>query len=153
MRGTTPAVLIVTRRLEIPNARSSMNTSAASIAASKLSSGSPMPMKTMLVIPGASAPGSRAARHACPTISARVRLPSKPCLPVAQKLQSRAQPTWDEMHSVLRLGAAPESGRTSGISTVSTALPCPVSRQPFDDAVPCPMRLAQFGRSDLGNLA
>ena len=125
MRGTTPAVLIVTRRLEMPNAKSSISTCAASVAASKLSSGSPMPMNTTLVMPRRSPRSASqfAARQTWPTISALLKLPAKPCLPVAQKLQSRAQPTWEEMHSVLRV-ASPASLRRSGMSTVST---CPAA--------------------------
>src|ERR1700712_1654264 len=53
--------------------------------------------------------------HTWPMTSAAVRLLLKPCLPVEQKLQSRAQPAWDETHRVPRL---PE-----GMYTVSTQLP------------------------------
>ena len=51
-------------------------------------------------------------------ISAVVKLPLKPCLPVAQKLQSSMQPTCEDTHSVLR--------PRSGISTLSTQSPPPV---------------------------
>ena len=133
MRGTTPAVLIVTRRFDIPNARSSMSTPAASVTASKFNSGSPIPMNTTLVMLRSSlparirpSPAAISARHTWPTISARLRLPLKPRLPVAQKLQSRAQPTWDEMHRVLRRDE-PSSPFASGMSTASTAWPEPTS--------------------------
>ena len=95
---------------------------------SKFSSGSPMPIITTLVIwrspfgPG-SMPlvrrSSNSAIHSWPMISDTVRLRLKPCLPVEQKRQLTAQPAWVEMHSVPRF--------SSGMNTVSTALPLPTS--------------------------
>ncbi len=52
-------------------------------------------------------------------ISAVLRLRLKPCLPVEQNLQSRAQPACDDTHNVPRL--------VSGMNTVSTALRLPTS--------------------------
>ena len=54
MPGTTPAVLTVTRRFEIPNAKSSVRIAAARTALSKFSSGSPIPIITTLVTPRSS---------------------------------------------------------------------------------------------------
>ena len=53
------------------------------------------------------------------TISAVVRLRLKPWWPVEQKRQPTAQPACDETHSVPR--------SSSGMNTVSTALPAPTS--------------------------
>ncbi len=75
-----------------------------------------MPMKTTLLTGqrlSSPSPSSRLANNTWPIISAAVRLRLKPCCAVAQKAQSRAQPAWEEMHSVAR--------RLSGINTVSTA--------------------------------
>ena len=47
----------------------------------------------------------------------------RPILPVKQNWQFMAQPTWDEMHRVVR-GRRPWL-RTTGISTVSTSKPAP----------------------------
>ncbi len=77
-----------------------------------------MPMNTTLVTGGLSSgsqPSCWLASHTWPTMSAADRLRLKPCLPVAQKAQSIAQPTWLEMHSVRRAG--------SGMNTVSMAWP------------------------------
>ena len=122
-----------------------MKTSAASITGSKLSSGSPMPMKTILVMPRVSPRRARyrATRQAWPTISARLRLPPKPCLPVAQKLQSKAQPAWEEMHSVRR--DASSASADSGISTVSTTWPLPTAACHFTTASPASWLLASMG--------
>ena len=82
-----------------------------------LSSGSPMPMKTTLVILRlrlGSASSALVATHIWEMISQFSRLRLKPCLPVAQKLQSSAQPTCEEMHRVPR--------SFSGMKTVSTKL-------------------------------
>ena len=54
-----------------------------------------------------------------PMISPVVRLREKPCLPVEQKRQLTAQPACDDTHSVPRV--------SSGMNTVSTALPLPTS--------------------------
>ena len=71
----------------------------------KFASGSPMPISTTLLmmrLSPALKPSSRCASSTCPTISAVVRLLLKPCCAVEQKLQSIAQPTCEEMHSVER---------------------------------------------------
>ena len=54
-----------------------------------------------------------------PIISPVVRLRLNPCLPVEQKRQLTAQPACVDTHSVPR--------PSSGMNTVSTALPCPTS--------------------------
>ncbi|MNN81324.1 hypothetical protein D3C81_1981390 [compost metagenome] len=63
---------------------------------SKFSSGSPMPIITTLVmarsILAGTVPNDLLAIHTWPITSAAVRLLLNPCLPVEQKLQSRAQP-------------------------------------------------------------
>lgn len=117
--GTTPEVLTVTRRLEMPYARSSIIRFMASTTLSKFSNGSPIPIITTLVI-GRSGPGSNGmnalrATQTCPMISAAVRLRLNPRLPVEQNVQSRLQPICDDTHSVPR--------SPSGMSTVSTLLP------------------------------
>jgi len=120
-----------------------------------------MPIMTTLVIwrspfgPG-SMPlvrrSSNSAIHSWPMISATVRLRLKPCLPVEQKRQLTAQPACVEMHSVPRV--------SSGMNTVSTALPLPTStshlRVPSLDVWSLMMagavtvaRVFSFSRSDL----
>ncbi len=116
--GTTPEVLSVSRRLDNPNARSSCIRSVALTTFLKLYNGSPIPIRTTLVIarrPARPPPSSKCASQTCAIISAAVRLRLKPCRAVAQNEQSRIQPTWDETHSVPR--------SASGIKTVSTQLP------------------------------
>ena len=81
-------------------------------AASKLASGSPMPIMTTLV---GAAPSWRAACQTWPMISATLRLRLKPWRAVAQKAHSSAQPTWEDTQMVLRL--------PSGMNTVSTRCP------------------------------
>ena len=86
--------------------------------ASKLASGSPMPISTMLLTgwtsrsarcPSAWAlldrrlPGSRAPEWSTwATISPADRLRARPPWPVAQKVQPMPQPTWVEMQAVRR---------------------------------------------------
>src|SRR5690554_7699242 len=86
---------------------------------SKLSSGSPMPIITTLVMArstrAGTVPKDLLAIHTWPMISAAVRSLLKPCLPVEQKLQSSAHPAWDDTHSVPR--------PFCGMYTVSTQLP------------------------------
>lgn len=70
--------------------------------------------------PGARPSDARSANSAirsCPTISPVDRLREKPCLPVEQKRQLTAHPACDDTHSVPRV--------SSGMNTVSTALPLP----------------------------
>ena len=86
----------------------------------QLSSGSPMPMKTMLV--GLSSGFRSTISRTWPAISNGVRLRRKPIRPVAQKAQRRAQPACEEMQSVRRLPV--------GISTDSIASPS-ASRQRY----------------------
>ena len=81
--------------------------------AGQLSSGSPMPMKTMLV--GRSSGVASTISRTCPAISNGVRLRRKPMRPVAQKAQRRAHPACDEMQSVRR--------EPLGMSTDSIASP------------------------------
>src|SRR5699024_2071917 len=86
---------------------------------SKFNNGSPMPIITTLVIARSTVAGTEPndfeAIHTWPIISALVRSLLNPCLPVEQKLQSKAQPAWEETHKVPRLPC--------GIYTVSTQLP------------------------------
>ena len=74
-----------------------------------------MPIITTLVIclelGSLGNPNELAATHTCPIISSRPRFLENPCFPVAQKLQSTAQPTCDETHKVDLF--------FSGISTIS----------------------------------
>ena len=56
-------------------------------------------------------------------ISAVERFLEKPCFPVAQKLQSTAQPTCEETHNVALLA--------SGIRTISTKSPFPTFKTHF----------------------
>ena len=86
--------------------------SMASVTASKLSSGSPIPISTTLVTARSS---SRTASHTWPAISAAERFRLKPCLPVEQNAQSSGQPTWEDTHRVPR--------RPSGMNTISMQLP------------------------------
>src|SRR5690606_19043757 len=91
----------------------------ASTTLSKLSRGSPMPIITTLVIArsilAGTVPKAWLAMHTWPMISAAVRSLLKPCLPVEQKLQSSAQPAWEDTQRVPR--------PFCGIYTVSTQLP------------------------------
>src|SRR5690606_12374897 len=128
---------------------------------SKLSSGSPMPIITTLVmarsILAGTLPNDLLAIHTWPMTSAAVRSLLYPCLPVEQKLQPSAQPACEETHSVRR--------PFCGIYTVSTLRPArghlaihgpvPAARsaahQPFAGAVAGNVfahhfRSANFGR-------
>ncbi|MCY1553262.1 hypothetical protein D9M68_897300 [compost metagenome] len=82
-----------------------------------------MPIITTLVITRSVLPRCwRKNRSACQSwarISPVVRLREKPWWPVEQKRQPTAQPAWEEMHRVPR--------SSSGMNTVSTALPSPTS--------------------------
>ncbi|MNR30217.1 hypothetical protein D3C85_1476600 [compost metagenome] len=80
------------------------------------------------------------------------RLREKPCLPVEQNRQLTAHPACEDTHSVPRV--------SSGMYTVSTALPAPTSsshlRVPSADTLSVMMagerisaRVASFSRSDL----
>lgn len=78
-----------------------------------------MPIITTLVmarsILAGTVPNDLLAIHTWPITSAAVRSLLKPCLPVEQKLQSRAQPAWEDTHRVPR--------PPWGMYTVSTQLP------------------------------
>ena len=69
-----------------------------------LASGSPMPMKTMLLI---FLPDSSSTAMSWPTISSEVRFLASPASPDAQNLQPYAQPTWDETQAVRRSALSP----------------------------------------------
>ncbi|MNT61204.1 hypothetical protein D3C72_1988300 [compost metagenome] len=95
---------------------------------------------------------ANSAIHSWPMISPVVRLREKPCLPVEQKRQLTAQPACEETHSVPRV--------SSGMYTVSTALPWPTSsshlRVPSADRLSVmaagariSARVESFSRSDL----
>jgi len=92
--------------------------SCACITDGRLSSGSPIPMKTMLLT---RVPNSSWMWRTWSMISYGMRLRAKPPLPVAQKVQRMGQPTWEEMHAVSRLVASPSS--SLGMPTVSTTRP------------------------------
>ena len=114
--GTTPEVDSVMRRLEMAMPSPSATISSASRTASKLYSGSPMPIITILVMQrspvgitpsvGRTPPGQSPSRSRAtitwPTISPAVRLRTSRCVPVWQKVQLSVQPTWLETHSVPR---------------------------------------------------
>ena len=107
------------REMAIPSLSEMM--SSASATASRLYSGSPMPMKTMLVrrrAPSGAIHSPRSSRATCTwaTISAAVRLRTRAWVPVWQKVQLSVQPTWLETHR------APERP-TSGMNTVSASTP------------------------------
>ena len=72
-----PEVLIVILFLERPYANCSFMILADSITGTKLSNGSPIPIKTTLVIKGCSLL-SKFASHSCPIISSEVKFFSKP---------------------------------------------------------------------------
>ena len=106
----------VMRRFEMPMPSPSAAMSKASRTASKLYSGSPIPIITMFVMhrsplgttpsvgrvpPGQSPRLSRAA-NTWPTISPAVRLRTSRCVPVWQNVQLSVQPTWLDKHSVPR---------------------------------------------------
>mmetsp|Transcript_37399 Transcript_37399/g.62961 ORF Transcript_37399/g.62961 Transcript_37399/m.62961 type:complete len:205 (-) Transcript_37399:677-1291(-) len=117
--GTSPDVDTVILLEDSASPRSLARMSTASITASTLCSGSPMPMNTTLVtLPMPSAAAMRFASTTCSTICSVVRFPRSPMRPVKQNWQFIAQPTWLEMHTVRRpLGA--------GIITASTIPPLP----------------------------
>ena len=69
---------------------------------SRLSSGSPIPMNTMLVSRWPAAVSRRDAKRTWSTISATSRSRPNPSSPVAQNGQPTAHPAWLEMHSVWR---------------------------------------------------
>ena len=107
------------RRLEMPMPSPSATISSASRTASKLYSGSPMPIITMLVtrrpagsafLSGAAAacqsPRRSRASSTWPTISPAVRLRTSRWVPVWQNEQVSVQPTWLDTHRVPR----PSSG-------------------------------------------
>ena len=77
---------------------------------SRLSSGSPIPMKTMFVRCFPSTASLRAAWRTWSTISAVSRSRSIPSSPVAQKGQPTAQPAWELMQSVWRSRASSRAG-------------------------------------------
>eukprot|EP00961_Rhodomonas_salina_P108122 1455700-Rhodomonas_salina.1 len=95
--------------------------------ASGLSSGSPIPMKTMLSTDGsARAAASRRLRTTVARISSAERLRTMPIAPVAQKRHPRTHPTWllthnDVLARALRAPACCCGG--GGMRTVSTARP------------------------------
>ncbi|MGA1267182.1 MAG: hypothetical protein ACO32J_08395 [Phycisphaerales bacterium] len=75
----------------------------APVTASKLASGSPMPMKTTWLI--RSTPSSLPSRQTCSTILPRERLPSSPPMPLAQNRHPTGQPTWLDTQAVRRASA------------------------------------------------
>src|SRR6266568_954403 len=111
---------------------------------SKLSSGSPIPISTTLLMtrsPPGIAPSSRLASHSCPMISPTERFRLNPCLPVEQNRQARVQPAWVEMHRVPRL--------VSGMNTASIALPLPTSSSHLRVPSPAMLSLTMRGGETL----
>ena len=83
----------------------------------RLSNGSPIPIKTILVSFALSG-----IDNIWFVISLDVRLPDQPCFPVMQNKQFILQPTWHDTHSVAL--------SSSGMYTVSI-LPCSVLNKYF----------------------
>ena len=115
-----PTVDTVMCRAPMPNPSGPLSTLKATFTPGQLSSGSPMPMKTMLV--RLSSGVRRRISRTCPAISNGVRFRRYPIRPVAQKTQRSAHPACDEMHRVRR--------PPLGISTDSMASPS-ASRQRY----------------------
>ena len=119
MPGTMPTVeTVICRQPSAPSALSARRRTAVRTA-SRLSIGSPMPMKTRVCSLRPTAFASRRSARNCSTISPAVRLRSKPVFVVAQKSHPIAQPTCEERQPAAR------SARKSGISTDSTVRPSP----------------------------
>ena len=117
--GTIPTVLTVILRSGTAKPAGSRSTAMARSTSSRLSSGSPIPMKTTFV---GRAPRCRAATAYCATISAAVRLRWSPRRPVSQKTHPRAHPACDETQTVHR---SRDRNGVEGwwMSTASTAAP------------------------------
>ena len=109
MPGTTPDVETVTFRAASRGAPSSVSRPIAASTASRLSIGSPMPMKTTLRGGDPAGAAARATRY-CRTISPAVSWRVKPRVAVAQNRHWRVQPAWLETHTVLRPAAGDEHG-------------------------------------------
>ncbi len=91
---------MVTRRAERLNAQGAVMMRTAFMTLARLLRGSPMPMKTTLVIwPDWLVLLSC---QICSTICPVVRLSSRPSRPDAQKVQPTGQPTWLETQAVCR---------------------------------------------------
>ena len=101
--------------LRVPSAKRSGSASASMALTrfSRLSSGSPMPMKTTFVM----RPSRRDISTAWSSISPTVRFRVKPSAPVAQKAQPIAQPTWVERQTVWRLSSRIETASTRAPSS------------------------------------
>ena len=106
MPGIRPTLDTVMRRGLQANPQSAVRISQVRRISRVLSKGSPMPMNTMLVRRSTSG-----IPHIWFMISAAVRLPLQPCLPVMQNWQFILQPTWQDTQRVPR--------SSSGIKTVS----------------------------------
>ena len=83
---------VIWRQPSAPSSFGAIRSMAASTA-SRLSIGSPMPMKTTVCSLRPVLAASRRSAKNCSTISPALRLRSKPVLVVAQKSQPMAQPT------------------------------------------------------------
>jgi len=104
MPAITPTVEIVTCRQPRPPRPFAAIRSTAASTASRLSIGSPMPMKTKVCKRRPAARASRRSARNCSTISPLLRLRSKPVFVVAQKSQPIAQPTCEETQPAARSG-------------------------------------------------
>ena len=136
--GTTPLVESVMRRFDRARPSPSMTSLRAPLTLSKLYSGSPIPIMTMLVSsrpsevywalssstsrpaiePLGHSPRASRASMTWPTISPGVRLRTRRIVPVWQKRQFRVQPTWLDTQSVPR--------SASGMKTISNSWPSDV---------------------------
>mmetsp|Transcript_13849 Transcript_13849/g.40561 ORF Transcript_13849/g.40561 Transcript_13849/m.40561 type:complete len:216 (-) Transcript_13849:169-816(-) len=105
-----------TEMCEFPRRKPSTMVRAARCTCSRLSAGSPMPMKTTFVSGGSSLLwASCMPAKSCPRISCASRDRMSPMAPVEQNAQARAQPTWLETQIVVR--------ESVGMSTVSAMSP------------------------------
>ena len=130
--GRCPTVLTVMRFGLHASPHDSVSTRVAASTASKLSSGSPMPMNTMFVRESLSGMDK-----IWFTICAAERLPWNPCRPVMQKVQPMRHPACELTHNVAR--------SRSGMYTASMSRP-PAPRNRYL-AVPSVLRLHALGVS------
>mmetsp|Transcript_9673 Transcript_9673/g.24595 ORF Transcript_9673/g.24595 Transcript_9673/m.24595 type:complete len:236 (+) Transcript_9673:43-750(+) len=115
MRDTTPTVDTVTCFGDKPKSRGSVIILTASTTAAQLFIGSPMPMNTTLRMRGVCC----SAWSSCSTISPACRFPTRPMVPVAQKVQPIWQPTCEDTQTVARLlGFRPRHQSASSLSPI-----------------------------------
>mmetsp|Transcript_77343 Transcript_77343/g.136402 ORF Transcript_77343/g.136402 Transcript_77343/m.136402 type:complete len:337 (+) Transcript_77343:371-1381(+) len=133
--GDGPTVLTVHLDCGKENLRWSVRASRALPTLLGLQPASPIPMNTMFVSGGmASRCASRRPWNTCDRISSAVRFWMSPILPVAQKMQPRLQPTWDDTQRVVR-GRTPWGMRTLSISCSEEPHRCRNLSVPHDERV------------------